>query len=74
MQPKDTIPNIYKTKSVDYSIFYVILLWGDAACNCNSNNLGSKQHFTVTEQVTVALLKCTHKKHTKPAPKTNCKV
>ena len=47
---------------------------GDAACNCNGNNQGRKKHYTVLEQVLVALSKWTRKKHTKLAPETNYKV
>ena len=56
------------------TFFYNVSLWWDEALNWNSNNQGSKQHYTVTEQVTVVLAKCTRKKHTNPALETNCKV
>ena len=56
------------------TFFYNVSLWWDGALNWNSNNQGSKQHYTITEQVTVVLAKCTCKKHTKPALETNCKV
>ena len=62
-QPNATIP-IFTKLNQKAMKFYMMFLHGrDAECNCSSSNQCSIQQYTVTKQVTGALLWLKHETH-----------